>query len=317
MKTLIELKAKLHAFLNRLSFFHKGSFAKNNGLRIWYETFGNRNDPVILLIMGGTCQGIMWPEAFCNKLAAKGFFVIRFDHRDTGQSTSSKSPMYNLMDMARDTMSILDKLNISSAHLFGASMGGAIAQLIAGNFPSRVKSLILFASSSDYGVSIDALEGKLSNQSDLSIPSESYLNWIRSLKEKTGNRDQLELHLEGWRNLNGTVLPFEESLYRNIIKTFLKRQHNSKYIYHHIFALKASLNQLREVHPLIKAPTLIIHGEQDPLFHPDHAKSLAKAIKGSELFMIKEMGHNLHSRYYDEIIDKVITHISKYDRLDA
>jgi pimeloyl-ACP methyl ester carboxylesterase len=139
-----------------------------NGIEIAYDDRGNRDDPAILLIMGLATQMIAWPEAFCDRLAARGFRVIRFDNRDVGLSTKFEAappidlgailqqlmagkkidPPYDLTDMAGDTVGLMDRLAIEKAHVVGASMGGMIAQIVAAKYPNRVRSLVSIMSSS-------------------------------------------------------------------------------------------------------------------------------------------------------------------------
>src|SRR5271170_4751294 len=126
--------------------------AKVGDLDICYQTFGEKSDPPLLLIMGLGAQMIVWEDDFCEALAARGFWVIRFDNRDIGKSSridwtppaeqSDKiAAPYLLEDMAADTVGLMDVLGIASAHIVGASMGGMIAQELAIHWPARVKSL--------------------------------------------------------------------------------------------------------------------------------------------------------------------------------
>ena len=137
-----------------------------NNIQINYDTFGNESDPAILLIMGLSSQMILWDEKFCEVLASKGYFVIRFDNRDVGLSSKldsepvpnimqltadiqQRKPVsvpYKLSDMANDAVGLLDALHIQSAHVVGISMGGMIAQTIAIEHPTRVKTLISMSS---------------------------------------------------------------------------------------------------------------------------------------------------------------------------
>jgi pimeloyl-ACP methyl ester carboxylesterase len=139
-----------------------------NGIEIAYDVRGGADDPVILLIMGLATQMTAWPEAFCDGLAARGFRIIRFDNRDVGLSTKFDSappidlaafmqslaagrkisPPYDLTDMAKDAVGLMDRLSIAKAHVVGASMGGMIAQIVAGQYPERVRSLVSIMSSS-------------------------------------------------------------------------------------------------------------------------------------------------------------------------
>src|SRR5215831_14787974 len=114
-----------------------------NGIELWCEDFGDPGNPAVLLVMGAGGQGIMWPEEFCAALADAGFYVIRYDNRDTGHSTCvdfSKAP-YTLSDMARDAIGLLDAFGIARAHVIGASMGGMIAQTLAIEHAGRLRTL--------------------------------------------------------------------------------------------------------------------------------------------------------------------------------
>ena len=132
------MKGKIFTFL--LGFLCLSSFlqafeqkvVQTNGLEFWTESFGKKENPALLLIMGSGSQGIQWPQKFCEQLANKGYFVIRYDHRDVGLSSTidyQKTP-YTLLDMGKDAISILDSYGIKKAHIVGFSMGGPIALLI-------------------------------------------------------------------------------------------------------------------------------------------------------------------------------------------
>src|SRR5215475_6723087 len=112
-------------------------------MRLWTERFGDPADPAVLLIMGTSAQAIGWPDELVEILAAGGRQVIRFDHRDTGQSdcVDFAAAPYTIGDMARDALAVLDGHQVTSAHIVGASLGGRIAQLLAVHFPGRVRTL--------------------------------------------------------------------------------------------------------------------------------------------------------------------------------
>jgi len=120
---------------------------QSNGIQIAYDTFGDPLAPALLLIMGFSGQMILWEEAFCDQLARRGFFVIRFDNRDAGLSSKIEDPTcegpYTLSDMARDSVGLMDGLGIDRAHICGTSMGGMIAQHIALLAPERIVRLVL------------------------------------------------------------------------------------------------------------------------------------------------------------------------------
>ncbi|MBA3814177.1 MAG: alpha/beta hydrolase [Alphaproteobacteria bacterium] len=155
---------------------------QTNGLEFWTETFGKRENPALVLIMGSGGQGLLWPQKFCEELADKGgFFVIRYDNRDVGLSSTidyQKSP-YTLLDMAKDAVAILDDYDIRKAHVVGMSMGGPIAMLMEAHFPDRVASLTLMATTSDMRSNFAALQGKPS-PSPLSPPQPVIVEWVKS-----------------------------------------------------------------------------------------------------------------------------------------
>ena len=116
-------------------------------LRLWVDRIGDPADPAVLLIAGAEAQGIGWPSALVDRLVAGGLQVIRYDHRDTGESDSvdfDESP-YSIVDLVEDAVAVLDGLDVESAHVLGASMGGVIAQWLAATHPDRVVTLTLMS----------------------------------------------------------------------------------------------------------------------------------------------------------------------------
>ncbi|HTO56482.1 MAG TPA: alpha/beta hydrolase, partial [Pseudomonadales bacterium] len=121
----------------------------SNGIHLWTENFGDPRNPTLLLIMGASAQGIQWPEPFIEKFVERKYHVIRYDNRDTGQSTCfdfSENP-YTLDDLANDAIGVLDAYDVGSAHLAGASMGGMITQTLMVQQPKRVRSASIIMSS--------------------------------------------------------------------------------------------------------------------------------------------------------------------------
>ncbi len=282
---------------------------KANNIDIWFETFGNKEDPVLLLIMGACSQGILWPSELCQKLASVGFYVIRYDHRDTGLSTHfdfEKNP-YDLMDMSKDAIGLLDSLKIKKAHLMGLSMGGPIAELIAVHFPEYVHSITLMATSCDFRPMNLAYAGLPPEENSLSRPKDFYIEWIASFKEKTPKNleEAIEQRVECWRLLNGAVIPFEEELYRKLHKEFLLRQRNPESIKNHFFVCSNSEQYVRSVSSKVKVPTLILHGSEDPIFPSDHGEMLAMSIEGSKYIPLYGMGHVPNRYFYDLIVQEV------------
>jgi pimeloyl-ACP methyl ester carboxylesterase len=116
---------------------------RSGDLELWTESFGDASRPTVLLIMGVMNQGILWPDEFCAEIADSGYHVIRYDHRDTGQSSSVdfEEHPYTLDDLASDALKVLDGYGVEKAHVVGLSMGGFLAQLLALDHPDRILSL--------------------------------------------------------------------------------------------------------------------------------------------------------------------------------
>jgi pimeloyl-ACP methyl ester carboxylesterase len=294
------------------SIFSSGQTTKANGIELWYETFGEKKDPAFLLIMGGLCQEILWPTEFCEHLTKAGFYVIRYDHRDSGLSTCldfEKHP-YTLFDMAKDAVGLLDALQIDKAHLCGFSMGGPIAELISVHFPTRVATLTLIATSCDLRPSSLAYDEHYPADLTLSRPKEIYLNWMHNFLKNPplSNEQALEGRVACWSILNGNVASFEEARYREIHQEFLFRLKHPESLTNHLAAIKNSFEMIQTAPHLVKVPTLIIHGTEDPILPPDHGEALHAAIAGSRYLLIEGLGHVLNRQFYDLIIHTMEQH---------
>jgi pimeloyl-ACP methyl ester carboxylesterase len=280
-----------------------------NGLEFWTESFGKQENPALILIMGSGGQGILWHQKFCEQLADRGgFFVIRYDNRDVGLSSTidyQKSP-YTLLDMAKDAVAILDAYGIQRAHVVGNSMGGLIAMLMGAHFPDRIASLTLMATTSDLRSNFAAFQGKPS-PSLLSPPQPAVVAWVKSYVShppKTLN-EKVEKFLEGGRIQNGSKVPFDEELEHQLaLQSFLRTQELGS-MFNHSKAMQASYDLSKQAASKIKAQTLILHGDQDPIFPPDHAVALKQAIPHAQLEIIPGMGHGLNTHYYNVLIEKI------------
>jgi pimeloyl-ACP methyl ester carboxylesterase len=282
---------------------------KANGINIWYETFGQKNHPALLLVMGGCCQGIMWPTEFCELLASEKFYVIRYDHRDTGYSTcfDFKTNPYNLLDLTKDALGLLDALKVEKAHICGLSMGGPIAELMAVYHPERVLTITLIATSCDFRPMNLAYAGLPPEENSLSSPKDIYLSWMKKfLAHPAKNEEEaFEQRMDCWRILNGTMVPFEEIRYSELHKLFLSRSKSPESIKNHIMACSNSEDLVKAAPRQVKVPTLIFHGTEDPIVPSDHGVALAKAISKSKYFLIDGFGHVLNCQFYEFIIRKI------------
>jgi pimeloyl-ACP methyl ester carboxylesterase len=271
---------------------------KANGIDIEFESFGRDADPAILLIMGFSAQLTIWPDALCQGLAAKGFRVIRFDNRDVGKSTHlldkgapdlkaligkamAGQPLevpYSLDDMAADAAGLLKAIGVDRAHIVGASMGGMIAQLVAINHPAATKSLISIMSTT-------ARRG-------LPPAKPEAMAALAKQPASTGREDLIAAAIDFWRTVGSpgyaaSAAELRAKAERNVDRvpyepTGFARQMAA------IIAAPPRNDKLASV----RAPTLVIHGADDPLIPPEGGKDTAASIPGAELAVVPGMAHD-------------------------
>jgi pimeloyl-ACP methyl ester carboxylesterase len=273
-------------------------------ITLCYETFGDTADPTALLIMGLGTQMVAWQEDFCRYLAARGFHVVRFDNRDIGHSTHLDGPPptvrqlllrsrsaahYKLSDMAEDAAGLLRELDLSPAHVIGASMGGMIAQTLAARHPKRVRSL----------TSIMSNTGALTNgQPALKL-------YPFFLRRPTAGREQYVAHFERLFNAIGSRgLPREPEEIRELAAISYERDHDPAGPGRQLAAILASGDRTSELRR-IEAPTLVVHGTADPLVRPSGGRATAKAINGAKLLSIDRMGHDMPRVIWPQLIDAI------------
>jgi len=286
--------------------------AKANNIDIYYETFGDPTKPAFLLIMGACCQGILYPVEFCQGLADLGYWVIRYDHRDTGFSTCfdyEKNP-YELSDMAKDAIGLLNHLQIGKAHLVGLSLGGPIAEYIAVFYPNRVYSINLIATSAEFRPMNLAFDNLPEEEGFPSRTIDIYLKWMKKFVDNPPENldDHIALRVEGWEILCGFSVPFEREYYQKLQAEVIQRMQNPVSMINHLKVCKVSEDIFRWLPSQVKVPTLIFHGTEDPIFPSDHGVYLANKIKNSKYFLIEGMGHVPHRIFFNFILDKIKCH---------
>jgi pimeloyl-ACP methyl ester carboxylesterase len=281
-------------------------FARVGEIEICYETFGNPEDPAMLLIMGLGTQMLAWHEDFCEQLAARGFFVIRHDNRDIGRSTrlddaptptlkqlalrDRRGAAYTLSDMARDSVGVLDHLGIEKAHIVGASMGGMIAQRIAIEHPHRTLSL----------VSIMSNTGSFwSGQPALSM----YALLLRPAPME--RHAYIERAVEMFQKIGGSGFEADVEDLRDIASRSYDRGHDPRGSSRQLGAIIAD----RDRSPLLrklKVPVTVIHGSEDKLVPRSGGRATAKAVPGAMLVEIGGMGHGLPRAAWPQIIGAIV-----------
>ncbi|QRG68507.1 alpha/beta fold hydrolase [Brevibacillus choshinensis] len=272
-----------------------------NGIEICAESFGNPNDPAILLIMGAMCSMVYWDTEFCQRLADTGRFVIRYDNRDVGRSTTYDpgTSNYTVADMASDAVGVLDAYQIEKAHLVGMSLGGMIAQVIAVHYPQRVQSLTLVAS---------GIFGSDQNDRNLPPMDESILAYHANAGslDWTDEKAVASYLAEGSALLCGPAHTFNKERAFAQVTAEIKRARNLLSMFNH--ALLVGDDEFEGKHADIKVPTLVIHGTHDPVLPFEHARALVREIPEAALLTLDGSGHEVHEDDWDTIIRAVAAH---------
>lgn len=277
---------------------------KTNGTDICTESFGNPNNPAILLIMGATCSMVYWDEEFCEQLASTGKFVIRFDNRDVGRSVTYEpgTSNYTVTTMAEDAIGVLDAYHIDKAHLFGMSLGGMIAQIAAVKHPERILTLTLLATS---------VIGSDNNTRDLPPMDERILiHHANGANLDWSNQNAVTEYLvTGSRLLCGSKRSFDENRVYTQVKLEIERANNLLSMFNH--ALLQGDDAYEGVLSSIQAPTLVIHGTDDTALPFQHGLALIDEIPNSALLTLEGAGHENHPDDWKNIIQAVTEHTSK------
>jgi pimeloyl-ACP methyl ester carboxylesterase len=279
-----------------------------NGIELTYESFGE-GEPLIL-IMGIGGQMIQWDEPFCRELASRGFRVIRFDNRDVGESDrvdhlgkpnalriltqrvlgQKVEAPYTLNDMADDTAGLLDALQIGSAHVVGMSLGGMVAQCLALEHPGRVRSLCVIMST----------PGELV----LSAPAPKAYKALSYRPKKEGAEAAEEYQLQLFANVGAHPHRTPEQRIRELAREHYQRGVSGRGFARQFAAILASPGRLHRLHAL-RIPTVVIHGDADPLVRPIAGRLLASQIPGAELHVVASMGHDLSPSTWPFVVGRI------------
>lgn len=285
-----------------------------NGIEIAYDEFGGVRAPAILLIMGLGTQMIAWPEPFCEQLAARGFRVVRFDNRDIGLSTKfdsagpvdvgaafmqaiARKPVaspYKLHDMAADAVGLMDALGIQRAHVAGASMGGMIAQVVAATYPNRTQSLVSIMSSS--------------GNPDLPPAKQDAIGALLAPRPNADDREKIIAHgMNVYRIIGSPGFPTPDDELRAKIERSTDRSYYPVGVGRQLVAVLASGSRV-DLLKTITAPTLVIHGADDPLVPVQAGEDTAKHVPGAKLQIIPGMGHDLAPGLVPILADAIAEH---------
>ncbi|ABR90981.1 Uncharacterized conserved protein [Janthinobacterium sp. Marseille] len=285
-----------------------------NNVDIAYETQGNPGDQPILLIMGLGMQLISWPAAFCDGLVRQGFYVIRFDNRDSGLSSkfhhlgkpntllslikmSFRIPLtagYTLDDMAADAVALLDALKIERAHIVGASMGGMIAQIIAGKYPEHTLSLTSIMSTS--------------GRRGLPGPTRAARKVLFSRPPDPGDQQAVINHFVRTMEVIGSpAYPVAHEVLQERITQSVQRSLEPIATTRQLLAIGASGDRV-DLLKTVQVPTLVIHGSDDPLLPVACGRETAELIPNAVLQEIDGMGHDLPDGLNDHLSQLIGEH---------
>lgn len=286
-----------------------------NRIQISYDTIGDRAAPALLLVAGNGAQLLFWAVEFCESLASKGFFVIRFDNRDSGLSTkfgeagipdfpaAIKALMagrpvesaYSLDDMADDAVGLLHALGIAKAHVCGASMGGMIAQVIAYRHAKQVLSLTsIMSTTGNPGIP----QGKPDALAAVLAPP----------PEERGA--YIEHNMNVWRAIWSPGFPFEEGRARTFLEKSYDRSCYPQGMARQNMAILANGDRSPQLSS-IRVPTLVIHGADDPLIPVEGGRDTARVVPGARLVVINGMGHDMPKGVWAEMVDAISKHAAQ------
>jgi len=290
-----------------------------SGINLNYQDTGDKKAPAIILIMGLGAQMTIWPEDLYHGLVEKGFRVIRFDNRDVGKSSQlndmgnpslvktwlshkltlrSKAP-YNLEGMAEDVLEIMAALNIKKAHVVGASMGGMIAQILAAKHNKKVLSLTSIMSTTS--------SPKLS-KSNIKIMLKLARRPSRFSREAA-----IRYNMKMNRLIGSPAYPTDEITLRQQATQSFERGYNPAGFKRQLVAITASGDRSPLIKK-IKAPTLVIHGSDDPIIPLAGGLSTAQSIKKAKLKVIDGMGHDFPISLMPQMTKSISKHVKKSEK---
>lgn len=302
--------------MNKNGHYDEG-FSENSGVKIFYRDYGPKDGDPILMVHGLGAQLVHWPIHLINFLQANNFRPITYDNRDVGLSSRFlntpsfvldyvkyflRLPIkseYTIDDMARDGINLLDTLNIKKTHIFSTSMGGMIAQIISAQYPERVKSFTLIASTA-------------STPSPTNAPKKAVRDIMmeRSKNPNASHEEILEreIRMVSLIGMDGRIVDtpeFREETIRNLDRA----QDGSGYA-RQLLSILASKDRLKKIQK-IKAPTLIIHGKNDPMIHVKNAYKMHKLIPHSKLKIIENMRHLIEPEVLNQFEGMLLEHLNQ------
>lgn len=277
-----------------------------NDVELCYQTFGAPDGEPLLLVMGLSGPMTWWDRTFCEQLAEAGFHVVRYDNRDTGRSSRVRArvkrghlvrafagrrvrPPYTMGDLAGDAVALLDHLGLDSAHVVGVSMGGMIAQTVAVEHPTRVRSL----------TSISSTTGRRSVgwQHPALLPR-------LIAPRKAGREAYVESSVAMWSLIGSAGYPNDPEALRTRAGETFDRGVSASGAVRQMLAILTQPDRTPRLRSL-RVPALVIHGTADKMVHVSGGRSTAAAIPGAELLLVEEMGHDLPAELFGTFVEAI------------
>jgi pimeloyl-ACP methyl ester carboxylesterase len=290
---------------------YEEGFALNNEIKIAYRDYGPETGEPILLVTGLGAQLTLWPDFLIESLQEKNFRPIAFDNRDVGLSTRFTSkpsqtlnyikyflflPIkseYSIEDMASDGISVLDHLNVDRSHILGMSMGGMISQVLVAQYPERVSSFTMISSTA-------------STPNPFNGPK---LKVTRQLLKRSAAKDDIEGRINQsvklFELIGSPGKNYDTQEFRENMKSYIQRGGDDSGFVRQMAAIVGSKNRKKFLRT-IQTPTIVIHGDIDPLIKVSNAYSAHKLIQSSDLIIVNGMGHILDELSYSKFQDQLI-----------
>ena len=278
--------------------------APANGITIAYETFGDAAAVPVLLVMGLGTQMLAWRDGFCRMLADRGHFVVRFDNRDIGLSTHlddephgkpiaaffGRRPAYLVSDMAADTAGLIEQLGVGSAHVVGVSMGGCISQSLAIARPELVRSLTSISSST--------------GSRRVGRPRFDIARYMVARKPAKDRAEAVALSVGTWQRIGSPGYPFDLTMVQQLAGEAYDRRYDPAGGARQFAAILGSPDRTTALRH-IDMPTLVLHGEADPLITVSGGAATTAAIPGARLVTYPGMAHDLPEALWPRFVEEI------------
>jgi len=267
------------------------------------DTFGEESAPMLLLIAGAGAPAVFWPDAFCEKMAEQGLFVVRYDHRDTGSSTHFDEP-YDMDELLHDIMGLLNQFDNAAVHLAGHSMGGYLAQMAMTRYPDRFVSVTSISAGS-------TVSPEISEELGMSTVADETWGVLMENQPKGVFEADLAGWLNTWRFLNGQR-PFDEEMATAYTRALYQGDpRNAQVAINHVHAMTTVPDSLVKKLHSVTVPFMVMHGTEDPLVPFDNGEASATLVPDSTLVSLEGVGHMFFDvDTWDAIASVLLSHIT-------